>query len=499
MESTYRLIHSLTEPEKTLLRHSLSYIPKNNTGRENLLLKLTDFILSCKKCPSSKEALEGVYGKGESGKKIINLRKRLYARVLDLFIFDSELHRNENLTDQDLEWVKVKKKLAQFYTLHYSGRDTTISLQLLDEAIETSKEYEHYIVVVECLRFKKWLISLLEGPEFFEAIQKEISKYEFCSQVVSKAVDTVYMLDIKNVFQANPDKNRLIRLRNKINKLKQENRIAHSIMASYYISLLEIDYLMCKNNYRRARTKCLGLITFITNNKIIYRKQRLASVRCNLSRCELFLRNFKSAAEIAGLALKDFPPATTNFSIAKEQEFYARFYGGWLDLARESLCDMLSISKNEQGDFRHSKYNFFMACIHFRQHNFTEANRILNNYQDISMDQSGWDISVRILRIMCSIELGHEQQAELLIESFRKHLSKPKFDPEHKDRYKLLLSLFKRLEKQEFSFDTLPAKTSAIINRLKLRGKDQSWEFLGPELIPVHAWAEKKFKSTLAH
>lgn len=495
MERTYILIHSLTETEKAFLRHSLSFVPRNNQGRKKLLLKLADFLLSCKKSPTVKESLEGVYGKGESGKKIINLRKRLYNRILDLFIADPELQRNEKLNDQDLEWIRVKKKLAQFYTLHYSGRDPVISLRLLDEAIETSREYEHFLVIVECLRFKKWLIGLVKGSDFFESIQNDIRKYEFCSQVVSKAVDAVYMLDIRSVFHANPDKNRLFLLREKIEELKRENHIAHSKVAAYYIGLLEIDYLMCCNNYQKAKQKCLDLVAFIKNNKAVYRKQRLASVYCNLSRCRLFLRDFRRADETAGLALEGFPPGTINYSIATEQEFYARFYGGELNPAHTSLRELLRISKQEQGDFRHSKYNFFLACIYFRKHDHEEANGILSTYQHISQDKTGWDVAIRMLRIMCSIEMKNYTQANLLIESLRKHISSHKLDPGHRKRYKLILSLFKRMEKEDFSFEHLSPKTSSLLKQLSQRDREHSWQFLGPELIPVHQWAGNKYKT----
>src|ERR1051325_2407978 len=413
MERAYQLLHSLSANEKDLFRYSLSYVPKNNKGRSTKLLKLADFLLSSKKAPSIHQCLNEVYGIGAEGKKIINLKARLYRRLLDFFISESQLELNDELDDQDYDWIITKKKLAQFYTLFYTGKPQ-LALQLLNEAFEISKQNEHYYVMIECLRFKKWIIGLEKGRDVFNSIQREIARYQNGAILVSDAVDAMCELGIGSVFTVKPDTHLLERALNLVKELRVKNKNVESQVVEYYIQVLEIYILMTNNDHVKAEQKCIELEKFIKSHRSVYRKQRIASVFCDLSRCELFLGNFIRANKLAGLALEHFPKGGLNYSVAKEHEFYARFYSGDYKSARLSLNDLFGCSENH-GSFRQSKYILFQACLHFKEREFRKALNILSSYLELSKDRTGWDMGIKILKAMCLIELRLNDEACRLI------------------------------------------------------------------------------------
>ncbi len=497
MGQLFGLLHSLSESEKEVLLHSLSYTPKNNNGRENLMAKLANYILASKKVPTLKEYSEGIYGINAAGKKIINLKKRLYTRSLNLFITDSEVLGNDHLDEQDKAWILNKTKLAQFYALFYSGRGAELSLDILDEAIRSSKKYEHYLVLIECMRFKKWIVGFLNGGKQFEEYQKEISKYEISSKLVEKAVDTVYSLDIKSVFQANRDRRRTNILKKRIEELKEGNVLAKSKVAEYYITFLEIDHLMNKREYELARSKCIHLVNFIRTSPSVFRRQRIASLYCNQSRCHLFLEEYGAAKKMAQAAQEYLQPGTTNFAIAKEQEFYACFYPNDIIGAEACLADLTRMSRPEKGEFRNSKYEFFQACVYFKKGEFSEANRILTSHQDVSKDKEGWDIAIRVLRIMCNIELGRTEQASLLIESARKHISTHCKGNKEKAVHDAKINLLRRIEQSEYNFGDSNSKLLQQLSVIRKMEKQGRLSVIGPELISFSSWVDSCIKRKL--
>jgi tetratricopeptide (TPR) repeat protein len=409
-----------------------------------------------------------------------------------LIVSDQELQRNNCFSKPDLDWIITKKKLTQFYTLVYSGRQTELALNLLDEAICFSEVNEHYIVLLECLRFKKWMTGLRNGIEHFEKIEKKIKHYDFCSKVVSAAVDLYYKSGIGVAFGHAGNINRRVLLKGELAKLKRKNKMACSRVATYYIGMIEVDYLMKSNDYSKARKILLTLIPFVRSNKAVFREQRVGSLLCNLSRCELFLSNFKNAAEFADQAAERFQFGTANYFIAQEQKLYSLFYKGRISEADEIVEMLINKSMGELGGFRYSKFTLFKAHIHFNRRKYADALAILTKVRRLSEDKPGWDIAIRFLKIMCYIELGKKDTASSMIETLRRHINFYSSRTEFYMRFKLIVTFFKALDRNGFAFENFTREMEALLAQLAEKNKKHSWRLLGPELIPIHKWALEK-------
>jgi hypothetical protein len=493
MKNTYTILQRLSQSERALLRHNLAFVPANNKGRKNKILRLADFLLSEEASPSNKKCLDHVYGKGASGKKIINLGNRLSKKVAELLISDLSVDGSMKLDEQDKAWIKIKKKMAQFYALFYSGYGAVASLEELNEALLLSKEYEYYDIVSECLKFKKWMLSFREGNSAFESVQNEILQYKEYGRQMNKAADLYYQFIINADFSGGQKRGeRHPSLLKAIEEIRAGNEKLDSKMITYYLKLLQIDYHTSGGDFLQARRICLELITLIRTQKSVFRKNRISFAYANISRCELYLYHFDQAVEYSRLSLANQPPSTANFSVAKEQEFYALFYEGAIEKAHKIATMLLETPSLEQGDFRHDKYRFFIACTYFQKGYYKRALGILDHYQEIGKDKTGWNISARLLRIMCHIEVGNGDHASSQIETLRKQVEVYSSKTLFSERHKLIIKLLHLFEKEGFSFKMSNPKILEVIQTLTEEGKPHSWELLSSELIPIHLWIKTK-------
>jgi tetratricopeptide (TPR) repeat protein len=489
MKNIHALLHGLSKTEQELLKQHISIVSNNHKGKENKMLKLALFLLDCKHVPGNTECLEGVYGKGSNGKKIFNLAKRLRIKVHELVITDQVLDHHNWLDKQDILSIKVKKKIAQFQALHFSGHKSEISLDLLDDTIEICKEYEYYSNLVECLKLKKMFIGFRMGEKEFEAIVSDITFYDNYNRVLNKVVDTYLRIIMKNDFSsATRSKEKFRSLVLAINSIKKDLQHVRSATAEYYLKLLEMDCFQEKGEYLKARSICLQLITIVRANKSVFRKSRISMAYGNLSRCELYLKKYESAIEYAREAQKHLPEGSANFAVSLEQEFYALFYSGNYSKAHKLARHLVDGSQSQVGDFRHDKYRFYLSCTLFKENKYNQALTILHSYQEIARDKAGWEMAIRLLRIMCYIEIGNLDGAILQIDSLRKHLGAHSSKSVFANRYQVILRLLQQFEKEGFNSKRNDPKIKDLLALLRSSGTFYSWEMLGPELVPFHEW-----------
>ena len=63
-----------------------------------------------------------------------------------------------------------------------------------------------------------------------------------------------------------------------------------------------------------------------------------------------------------------------------------------------------------------SKWNFYDAQLHFRMGKYAESLSILQQQTDLFSDKSGWRIGIKILEMMCIVELGNDDWLDFRIE-----------------------------------------------------------------------------------
>ena len=126
--------------------------------------------------------------------------------------------------------------------------------------------------------------------------------------------------------------------------------------------------------------------------------------------------------------------------------------------------------------------------MHFRLGHFKECSRQLSLKYELSKDKLGWEIAIRILRIMTMIELNRHDEAQPMVGNLQKHIERNARKADVNERDRLVLKLFRELDKGGFRFDSLSKATRDILAKLSETDTPWSWKPLSPELIPVHTW-----------
>jgi tetratricopeptide (TPR) repeat protein len=261
----------------------------------------------------------------------------------------------------------------------------------------------------------------------------------------------------------------------------------------YYTKQLEIMYYESEGKIELTREVCYELLEIVTQNKSVYRKQRLAIVYDYLSNCDMRLGNYKQAINHAQVAQKYFLKNTANYYTAVDHEFLANFYESDLERSKVLCSLLLRSTKKEMGDFKYAKLLFYQANVFFMQKKYKEALKLLNYKLKLSKDKQGWDVSIRILKIQTLIELGRTDEASAHVISLIKHTERAFADQELKPREKVIIRTLRMLQNAGFISAKIKPKLEQFASQL-VYSKNFKWEALSPELIPFEKWLSVFYK-----
>lgn len=123
---------------------------------------------------------------------------------------------------------------------------------------------------------------------------------------------------------------------------------------------------------------------------------------------------------------------------------------------------------------------------------YREASLLLNNLEEIEKDKEGWNLWIRIMRILCSIELLKLNLIDYDIESFRKYIQRLNRSRDVRKRDQLILKVLLELDRCDYDFEEVSEKQEKTLDNLKSLNKEFRWQPNSPELILFHDWFEAK-------
>jgi len=471
----------------------------SSRGETNpLYLKLFVYLAACKQAPSDEAASTYIYGKAKGNATYRSFKSRFKDKLLEAINLDMNIERNELLEEGVYSTIAIQKKLAQFTHLYYSKGDHPVVRELLNTIITKCYSYEVYFILAQCLNWKKYLKGFVSGANDFKALNQEIAKVDYCNLAILKAQDYFFQASLWDKFHPSESKQKKSRfLQNCIIELKKDYQHTQSSYVNYYLKQLEVFYFDMESEYAAAKSAAAEMFETIKSSKAVYRRQRVGFVLLNVGHYDVHLRNYEKAVESFRQAQTYFPPFSNNYYVSKEQEFYAWFYSGNLNEAQKVSKALSKAMKETHGDFRLAQYRYYYACVLFSQKNYKGALKQTAQQFEISKDKTGWDIGIRLLTLMCQVELQHYDQAEILAENLRKHVEKFGVDDGIRLRDKLIMRTLHTYARNGFSKSNLPESVYNTIDLLAGNEKQYRWERFSPELIPVHQWLAKKLGVSL--
>jgi tetratricopeptide (TPR) repeat protein len=426
-----------------------------------------------------------------------HLKSNLFEKVLESLTLDKYITNSELFSDSDTYSFVLRKKLLickiSIRTIN-PGKTETV-LELLDEIIKKSIEYELYDIVVDALNTKKYFSGIRTGLSEFEKINSELAFYDYCFKAVYKAVDNYYRLILNNDFVKTFTKNEVLKnLKNSIDSMEMDYKKTKSEQINYYLHIIRFGLYEQKKEFEKAIKECNKLISILKKHKSIFRNDRIGFAHTNLCQLKTFLGKYSEAIREAKTSQKYYLEDSFNFAVSKEQEFYANLYSGNYEESEKCLTSLLNHSRIDTGEFRRSKYIYYRACVHFADRNFKEALSLLHESLEIEKDKTRWNISLRVLHIMLFIEMNKIDEAFASLESLRKYVERTGKTDEISERDILIVKLLREMQKNGFEYDPDNSSVTKMLKKLSEKDSDTSWEYFSAELIPFHEWLKRKFK-----
>jgi hypothetical protein len=504
MEALHSLVHRLCPGEIQLVQtylhcfssHKSEDVSPEGSSRTKTN-RLFDYLLKHKTVPSASDCCIYVYGtSGKTNESFKTLKNRLLNKLFDATSSELNSEKSNALSELDKINVRLKQKAATLRYYFCAKPGLPVISELLDEIIFMSRKYEFYDLLIEHLKFKKWRFAFKEkhGKKNVARLSREIKHYEKCNRALATAND--YYLQLVFISECE-GKHKIATIKKfseksipKLNTLYLETR---SPGVLYYKNYIELFYRYSMQDYLDARRICFKLSEIITNEPSVRSKTRIGILYDYFSRCELYLGNYDNAAECARIAQDNFTLNSGNYSIAKEQEFYALFYGGDYSKAETVAVEMVnSAPQKEHGAIHFSNYYFLHACLFFRLRKFHDALNALDRDMEFSANKEGWRFDWRVLRIMTNIELGEEDKSSSEIDNLRMYIMNNENKFSFSQRHKTIVDFLSSASCKSFRFSELNGKAQNYIELLSSPDNDYSWKILSSELIPFHEWAAGK-------
>lgn len=498
MATTYinQLIQNLSGSEIKIIEdyfQKLKPLFGGNEGDELKELKLFKLLTANKNVViSDAEILE----KTQTA-RVNMLKNNLLEKVFEALTFDKHITNTNIFNEYDIITFRLKKKLLVFKILFRSLNQgkTEALYEVLNQIIDTAKEYEVYDVLIEALTTKKYIKGIRLGINEFNKINEEIIFFEQCQKAVNYAADCYYRLILNNDFVkslSGKDLDNHFQL--SIQQMESDYKKIKSEQINFYLYILYFALFERRKDYLKAIEYCTKLIALLKKNKVIYRKERIGMVLDNLSQFKTHMGNYKEAAIDARKAQEYYIENSFNYFTSKQQEFYAHMYNNDAPQALRCTEELLAQPLGDTGEFRKSKYVYFQSSVLFASKNYKAALDLLKMSLEIEKDKTRWNISLRVLNIMLFIEMDKISEAERSLESLRKYMERATKSDEISPRDVLIVKVLRELEKENFEFRSKNDAVQKMLKELSEKDTPLSWEHYSAELIPFHKWLEGKRK-----
>jgi tetratricopeptide (TPR) repeat protein len=496
MERLHLLLHSLNTQQVKVLKNYLTSFSTRDPKTK--FWELASFLLKRKSnIPTISECSMKIYKSMPDG-RILQLKNRLYSKVLDSLLIDINTVR-ANYDDQlhPIE-IKLRKKMILYDLIKYTGLRQTVGFDLIDDIISGAKQNEFYFILMDALYIKKWNYGLRKGVDFFHKMNQEIAHFERCKQAVQKASDLSTELGSFSTFNPKADKVKLSKFISESMEVLKELYFETKARTVWYsLKTFEIAHLQNQKKIPEARDVAISVLDRMKGDRIIGRAVRFGVWHDHLGQFETELGNYDSALENLRKARTFFHNSPMNISINRKLELQVYFLKGDYSSALEIANDLSQTDAKITGDFRRDVILYYKACCHFMLGEFRECARLLGLKFQLTRDKLGWEVNIRFMRIMTMVERGNPDEAFSMVQSLAKHMERYKNAEDFSERDQMLLLVFRELAKEGFAFDRPGDKIYRLLLLLMEKGKPHSWEPLTPELIKIHDWVIRKYSHFL--
>lgn len=474
------------EEVKSLLKF-LRYYQDSQDDTKGKGIQLVEAILSDLEC-TPRDIQFVLYG-GENYHAFNKLLNRTKDKIYEVLLFDQNLAK-PYYSERNRIVFEIRKKLVQSEILYLRGMtDELESFQ--NKIISKAKEYEVYDSLIEALQAKQRFLGFRFGNKAFDKMQKEISHFEESRKAAqrSRSLFTQIGTKISQSVSPNEYKSELIDV---ITVLENDYLITKSSTVGYYLYYLQAELFQLQGKYSESEIILNKLLNLVLNSPSIYTRARHGDIIMNLSNNEILLKDFKSAIQNAVQAKAFYENNSVTQDVAKEIEFYSRFYQGEYTEAEKIIKEIYISSRTSNTPFLSSKRGYLFACIKTIGGDIKSSNELLLEVKEIEKDKEGWNIGKRVLKIINCIDANDLENADLKVlslEKFTKRILKSRYV---RKRDVIIIRILLKLINEGFDFEKVYKQRIRYFELLESNDPEYGWKIKSPELIIFHDWYKKK-------
>jgi len=478
----------LTSSELITAKKHLGAFESNYTSANKKMLRLFKEIVNNKR--TDYDYLKKRISKDSNDNSFNKLIRRTMDRLQESIILDVNIRRKDAYSEVFRKKYFLRKQLIQVQILIDRGL-TERPLIIVNNVIRYAKKFELYDESIEAYIYKQQILRITGRSEFYEMIDNKINHYEKCK------VKLKYTKDVFRLFLArNTKKAKYTFGKSFSNKLKlifkyyQETNSDNIL--SYYL-LLKIEEYSVRKDTIGELSYIHQLIKLLNKSPVLYSSARIAYLKINVTiielssfRFDIALNEINDAIDIMGES------RNLNYVIANSLKVSALFYNYKYEKVR---IEIESIEKNyilSKYAYHAAKIQYQKAMNYFALGMFEEVKTILYNLNDIEKDKEGWHLWMRIMRIICSIELLKLNLIDYDVESFRKFIERLSKNVDIKKREQLIMKIIVELDRCDYDFDLVATKRAKELNLLRSNNPKVRWDPSSPEMILFHDWFDAK-------
>lgn len=492
LERLKNLVRALKPEEEALAEKHLSAYDTYDTPKTSKMFSAYKVIL--KEPDIQYKKLKKLISPKTTHKSFGQLLNRTINRIKESLILDINIFRKGNYSKVFQKRFQIRKELVQARIIRGRGL-VSESILLYDKIIRIGKQYELYDELIEALQLKQSALVSTKGLKAFEEMEEIIAFYTHCRNLYTSAV-TVYNKYYAVVNFSSTKKGNVKVLKKTIDQLKQsvEETNSANIETLYY--LLSLEYQSLTRNYIENRNIGENFLKLISKNPAVESKARQVYVLNLLIENQILILDFNSAVEYGKRAMSLMAGTLNrNLYYCLELLSYAYYYQQEFDKVEHYHREMERFPLYKREVYQRTKIFFVRAMSYFVKEQFREALLLLNNMEELEKEKEGWNVWIRIMRILCSIELLKLNMIDYDVESFRRYLERTDKRKDVKPRDKLILKVLIDLDRNSYDFKQTQEKSKKELSELnKVNGK-YSWEAQTPELILFHDWYQAKLEN----
>ncbi|HYV55371.1 MAG TPA: hypothetical protein VE933_12365 [Chitinophagaceae bacterium] len=481
------LISKLKREELKSLFKYLRYYQDSNTASKGKAIQLLEILIERPEL-TSKDVQIAIYGK-ENYQAFNKLLSRTKDKIYEVLLFDQNLAK-PYYSDRNRVVFEIRKKLVQSEVLYLRGMtDELASFQ--NKIISKAKDYELYDSLIQALQAKQRFLGFRFGKKAFDKIEKEILSFEQSRNAALRARSFFTSIGAKINQSVSPQEYKA-ELKDAIDKMEGDFEVTQSATVGYYLFLLQTEWFHIHEQYLEAESTLRRLLELVLNNTSIYTRVRHGEVLMNLANNEILLRDFHLAVKNAVDAKAFYETNSVPLDVAKEIEFYARFYKGEVDLAEKIIDETYNSSRTSNTPFLFSKRAYLFACIKTIKGDIAKSNELLLDVKEIDKDKEGWNLGRRMLTIINRIELHELESADLKVLGLEKFIKRILKFRHVRKRDVIILRILLKLINEGFDFEKVYNQRKRYFDLLEGDDPEYRWKIKSPELLVFHEWFKSK-------